>query len=114
MAASYSSSESDLDQYCIEGGENIQPYEFQPKKRKTVECDRTLQTLEDTSSSDISSSEEEETEVRQGNNNWCQCGKCQHTLLVRDKEFICCRERAKTRICTKACTAGMIILNDYG
>ena len=98
MAASYSS-ESDVDsEYYVKNDGNIQPYDYQPRKRPALEKD-----VLDSSSS---SSDSEKSEHREGNNEWCLCGKCNYTLLVRDKEHICCRERAKTRSRAEMCNEG--------
>ena len=105
MAANYSSSDSDLEKYC-RGEGNIEPYAFQPLKKKRVESNSedNLSMSGDSLSSDSEHDSVEES--RLGNANWCRCGHCHHILLVREKEYICCQERFRTRHLAETCDEG--------
>ena len=87
MAFSQSDSEGDLHEDNV----IITPYDYQPKKKR-----KTLEPLENNFSGDDdngnpSSPSNNSTDVSE----WCKCGKCDTSLLVREKEFCCCKGRGE-------------------
>ena len=112
MANSYSSdSDIELDAHD-NANSTIKPYDYQPKKRRIIEKSPVDSDTSNTSDSD-ESDQSDNSPRREGNTNWCKCGKCQHVLLVREKEFVCCQERFKTRSYVKACEEGKMFLYTF-
>jgi hypothetical protein len=70
---------------CVTQNQGLNPYQFEP------ECD------EDQEESEESEGESDDSlgNDRLGNSDWCLCGNCNHTLLVREKEYLCCLEKAE-------------------
>jgi hypothetical protein len=91
MAANFSSS-SDTEEYTTPV--LLYPYQFEPTKDSSSSDDNSRYT--DSSSS--SGSEHESSENRRENTDWCKCGRCDHTLLKRDKEHLCCQEKPNLQI----------------
>ena len=103
MAERYTSDVSDTESFCDEIC-NLQPYEFQPSKKKKGEDNVQSSDNEDSEFSDTS---DELSDTNRSNDmSWCKCGKCESSLLVREKEYLCCHERHKTRIQAFYCEEG--------
>ncbi len=85
MAFSQSDSEGDL----IQDNVIIRPYDYQPqKKKKTVEQNENTVSEEDVNDNPNSPSIGDVSD-------WCKCDKCETALLVREKEFCCCKRRGE-------------------
>ena len=93
MAAnSWSSSDSETDEF-VTHAPVLNPYQFEPTKDSSSSDSNDIsETGTGTSSSDT---EHELNVNRRGNVDWCQCRKCDHTLLQGDREHLCCQENPK-------------------
>jgi hypothetical protein len=105
MAACFSSEESDFEDFVPQASQ-IVPYQFEPVR------DVLPVILSEDDSSDASS-DSSTGEDRRENVNWCTCGKCNNALLLRPKEYLCCRERVNTRSKAQACELGKFIRHVY-
>ena len=68
--------ESDSDEDFLQ--DNLKPYDFEPA------CPPSIEFLSD---NDV---DEEITDGRKGNTNWCLCGHCQ--AMGTEAESLCCRD----------------------
>ena len=71
----------------------VEGYQFEPKMTGPLPAARVSDTSDSVSSSD---SEPALTRSRQTPGEWCRCGECRVDLLVREREFVCCRDVAAT------------------
>ena len=76
---------------------NLQGYLYEPRRSNS-----NLQTYPTDTSSSSSDEDDTEHDNRHGNTTWCQCGKCNYTLLVNKKEHLCCQETAAKRLAVQA------------
>ena len=71
---------------------------YEPKYDENTEETPAIDDMSD--SSDIQSGHIE-AQNRIGNKEWCKCGNCEFTLLVNEKEYVCCQETGSHDLVTK-------------
>lgn len=75
----------------------LQGYMYEPKYESTEET----QVLDEMSDSSDIEAEHIEPQTRVGSKEWCKCGRCEITLLVNEKEYVCCQETGSHRLATE-------------
>ncbi len=86
-----------MERFEILNSAGRQGYLFEPM----MEYDSDINNINEDMTENIenntsdSSDNEDIQASREGNCEWCTCKKCNHVLLVNNKEYVCCSEITK-------------------